>query len=73
MTLTPSVSAGLPAAVTAADLQFALQSLEGVGRVSVTREGTCAGYSWNIKWRSACGRQALLQVPLSAWFLFSSV
>ncbi|XP_070248855.1 fibrocystin-L [Myotis yumanensis] len=53
---------GLPAAVSAADLQFALQSLEGVGRVSVTREGTCAGYSWNIKWRSACGKQALLQV-----------
>ncbi|KAK1331988.1 LOW QUALITY PROTEIN: hypothetical protein QTO34_007665 [Cnephaeus nilssonii] len=53
---------GLPAEVSAADLQFALQSLEGVGRVSVTREGTCAGYSWNIKWRSACGKQELLQV-----------
>ncbi|ELK08600.1 Fibrocystin-L [Pteropus alecto] len=53
---------GLPAAVSATDLQFALQSLEEVGRVSVTREGTCAGFSWNIKWRSSCGKQNLLQV-----------
>ncbi|XP_053415184.1 fibrocystin-L isoform X2 [Nycticebus coucang] len=53
---------GLPAAVSAIDLQFALQSLEEMGRVSVTREGTCAGYSWSIQWRSACGRQNLLQV-----------
>ncbi|XP_048215228.1 fibrocystin-L isoform X1 [Perognathus longimembris pacificus] len=53
---------GIPAAVSAADLQFALQSLEEVGRVSVTREGTCAGYSWNIKWRSMCGKQNLLQI-----------
>ncbi|XP_023386544.1 fibrocystin-L-like, partial [Pteropus vampyrus] len=53
---------GLPAAVSATDLQFALQSLGEVGRVSVTREGTCAGFSWNIKWRSSCGKQNLLQV-----------
>ncbi|XP_051699933.2 fibrocystin-L isoform X2 [Oryctolagus cuniculus] len=53
---------GLPAAVSAADLQFALQHLEEMGRVSVTREGTCAGYSWNIKWKSACGKQNLLQI-----------
>ncbi|XP_036732330.2 LOW QUALITY PROTEIN: fibrocystin-L [Manis pentadactyla] len=53
---------GLPAAVSAADLQFALWSLEEVGQVSVTREGSCAGYSWNIKWRSKCGKQNLLQV-----------
>ncbi|KAK2095397.1 Fibrocystin-L [Saguinus oedipus] len=53
---------GLPASVSAADLQFALQSLEGMGRVSVTREGTCAGYTWNIKWRSTCGKQNLLQI-----------
>lgn len=69
----PSASAGLPAAVSAADLQFALRSLEEVGQVSVTREGTCAGYSWNIKWRSKCGKQNLLQVPYLAWLLFSSV
>ncbi|XP_012578380.1 PREDICTED: fibrocystin-L [Condylura cristata] len=56
---------GLPAAVSAAELQFALQSLEDVGQVSVTREGTCAGYSWNIKWRSARGKQNLLQVNAS--------
>ncbi|XP_030896500.1 fibrocystin-L-like [Leptonychotes weddellii] len=53
---------GLPAMVSAVDLQFALQSVEEVGRVSVTREGTCAGYSWNIKWRSTCGKQNLLQI-----------
>uniref|UniRef100_A0A8D0SJH6 Fibrocystin-L n=1 Tax=Sus scrofa TaxID=9823 RepID=A0A8D0SJH6_PIG len=53
---------GIPAAVSAAELQFALQSLEEMGQVSVTREGTCAGYSWNIKWRSACGKQTLLQI-----------
>ncbi|XP_045037491.2 fibrocystin-L [Desmodus rotundus] len=53
---------GLPAAVSAADLRFALQSLEGVGLVSVTREGTCAGYSWTIKWRSRRGKQDLLQI-----------
>ncbi|XP_045717230.1 fibrocystin-L [Phyllostomus hastatus] len=53
---------GLPAAVSAADLRFALQSLEGVGQVSVTREGTCAGYSWTIKWRSRRGKQDLLQI-----------
>nr|XP_023401443.1 fibrocystin-L [Loxodonta africana] len=52
---------GLPAAVSAADLQFALQSLGEMGRVSVTREGTCAGYSWTIKWRSMCGKQNILQ------------
>lgn len=59
----PSVSAGLSADVSAADLQFALQSLEEVGRVSVSREGTCAGFSWNIKWKSTYGKQNLLQVP----------
>ncbi|XP_072630362.1 fibrocystin-L isoform X3 [Canis lupus baileyi] len=53
---------GLPATVSATELQFALQSVEKVGRVSVTREGTCAGYSWNIKWRSSCGKQDLLQI-----------
>nr|XP_010954142.1 fibrocystin-L isoform X1 [Camelus bactrianus] len=53
---------GLPAAVSAADLQFALQSLEEVGQVSVTREGTCAGYSWTVEWRSVCGKQNLLQI-----------
>nr|XP_058131903.1 fibrocystin-L isoform X2 [Dasypus novemcinctus] len=53
---------GLPAAVSAADLQFALQNLQEVGQVSVTREGTCAGYSWNVKWKSMCGKQSLLQV-----------
>ncbi|KAM7075196.1 fibrocystin-L isoform 15-T17 [Molossus nigricans] len=53
---------GLPAAVSVADLRFALQSLEEVGLVSVTREGTCAGYSWNVKWKSACGKQNLLQI-----------
>ncbi|XP_045661731.1 fibrocystin-L isoform X1 [Ursus americanus] len=53
---------GLPATASAPDLQFALQSVEEVGRVSVTREGTCSGYSWNIKWRSRCGKQNLLQV-----------
>ncbi|XP_066121905.1 fibrocystin-L [Saccopteryx bilineata] len=53
---------GLPAAVSAADLRFALQSLEEVGQVSVTQEGSCAGYSWRVKWRSRCGKQKLLQI-----------
>ncbi|XP_073925166.1 fibrocystin-L isoform X4 [Castor canadensis] len=53
---------GIPASVSAADLQFALQSLDEVGQVSVTREGNCAGYSWSIKWRSLCGNQNLLQI-----------
>ncbi|XP_007188845.2 fibrocystin-L isoform X1 [Balaenoptera acutorostrata] len=53
---------GIPAAVSAADLQFALQSLEEVGQVSVTREGSCAGYSWHVKWRSTRGKQNLLQI-----------
>ncbi|XP_004640150.1 fibrocystin-L [Octodon degus] len=53
---------GIPAAASAAEVQFALQSLEEVGRVTVTREGTCAGYSWGITWRSVCGRQNLLQI-----------
>lgn len=57
------MSAGLPAEASAADLQFALQSLEEVGRVSVTREGSCAGFSWSIKWTSTFGKQHLLQVP----------
>lgn len=66
------VSAGLPATASAPDLQFALQSVEEVGRVSVTREGTCSGYSWNIKWRSRCGKQNLLQVPSAGFVLFFS-
>ncbi|CAO2602354.1 Pkhd1l1 [Lemmus lemmus] len=53
---------GIPAAVSATDLQFTLQSLEETGQVSVTREGTCAGYSWTIKWKSPCGKQPLLQI-----------
>ncbi|XP_058524528.1 fibrocystin-L isoform X1 [Ochotona princeps] len=53
---------GLPAAVSAVDLQFALQRLQEMGQVLVTREGTCAGYSWNVKWKSTCGRQNLLQI-----------
>ncbi|MBZ3876694.1 Fibrocystin-L [Sciurus carolinensis] len=61
-TSTISMLNGIPAAVSAVDLQFALQNLEEAGQVSVTREGTCAGYSWSIKWRSTCGRQNLLQV-----------
>ncbi|XP_013209363.1 fibrocystin-L [Microtus ochrogaster] len=53
---------GIPAAVSASDLQFALQSLEETGQVSVTREGTCAGYSWAIQWKSPRGKQPLLQI-----------
>nr|XP_048313021.1 fibrocystin-L isoform X3 [Myodes glareolus] len=53
---------GIPAAVSASHLQFALQSLEETGQVSVTREGTCAGYSWTIKWKSPGGKQPLLQI-----------
>nr|XP_034372677.1 fibrocystin-L [Arvicanthis niloticus] len=53
---------GIPAAVPAADLQFALQSLEEIEQVSVSREGTCAGYSWSIKWKSPCGKQPPLQI-----------
>nr|XP_045000409.1 fibrocystin-L [Jaculus jaculus] len=53
---------GFPADVSAADLKFALQSLDEVGQVSVTREGTCSGYSWTISWKSPYGRQDLLQV-----------
>uniref|UniRef100_A0A8C6RMA5 Fibrocystin-L n=1 Tax=Nannospalax galili TaxID=1026970 RepID=A0A8C6RMA5_NANGA len=53
---------GIPAAVSASDLKFSLQSLQEIGQVSVNREGTCAGYSWSIKWRNPCGKQSLLQV-----------
>ncbi|XP_044514196.1 fibrocystin-L [Gracilinanus agilis] len=53
---------GLSADISAVDLQYALQSIPEMGQVSVTREGSCAGYSWKIKWRSACGKQNLLQI-----------
>ncbi|KAL1767893.1 fibrocystin-L isoform X2 [Sigmodon hispidus] len=53
---------GIPAAVSASDLQFVLQSLEEIGQVSVNREGSCAGYSWTIKWKSPGGKQPLLQI-----------
>uniref|UniRef100_A0A6I8N1M6 Fibrocystin-L n=1 Tax=Ornithorhynchus anatinus TaxID=9258 RepID=A0A6I8N1M6_ORNAN len=53
---------GLPADVSAVDLKYALQSIAEMGEVSVTRQGSCSGYLWRVKWKSAYGNQNLLQI-----------
>ena len=39
------------------DLKSLLQTNFAIGRVNVTRSGSCAGYQWTIEWNSLGGNQ----------------
>uniref|UniRef100_A0A8C5R062 PKHD1 like 1 n=1 Tax=Leptobrachium leishanense TaxID=445787 RepID=A0A8C5R062_9ANUR len=48
------------------DLQYALQTIPELGRVSVyARYGSCTGYTWYIRFLTAAGYQPLLQIDNS--------
>ncbi|XP_038045747.1 fibrocystin-L-like [Patiria miniata] len=47
---------------TAEKLKEMLEGNFDIGTLKVTREGTCAGYTWRVEWLSKGGSQPLLQV-----------
>ncbi|KAM4704928.1 fibrocystin-L [Rhinophrynus dorsalis] len=54
---------GLPVDISSTDLQYALQTIPELERVSVlSRYGSCSGYSWQIKFLKATGSQPVLQI-----------
>uniref|UniRef100_A0A803KL97 Dual-specificity protein phosphatase 22 n=1 Tax=Xenopus tropicalis TaxID=8364 RepID=A0A803KL97_XENTR len=54
---------GLAVNISSSDLQYALQTIPELGRVSVSsRSVSCAGNSWNIKYLTSTGSQPLLQI-----------
>ncbi|KPP78019.1 fibrocystin-L-like, partial [Scleropages formosus] len=57
---------GLPVDITAEDLQYALQGVLAAGQLSISRYGSCQGYTWTIEWRSNPGSQPLIQVNSSS-------
>ena len=47
----------IDAAITSKDLTNILQRELRDGELLVTREGTCAGYKWNIEWTEVGGNK----------------
>lgn len=45
------------------DLERTLETLPGMGQISIKRTGDCPGYSWNIKWLSG-GNKAPITVNI---------
>ncbi|XP_071793632.1 fibrocystin-L-like isoform X1 [Asterias amurensis] len=50
------------AQATADKLKELLQANLDIGSLDVFREGTCAGFSWEVEWTSKGGRQPLMEV-----------
>ncbi|XP_026156055.1 fibrocystin-L-like [Mastacembelus armatus] len=59
-------AAGLSVGISAQDLKYALEGIPGMGKVSVTYEGSCLRPSWGIKWLTNPGDQPLLQIDASS-------
>ena len=53
---------GIPANVSADQLRSILESNFDIGKVSVTKDGTCASYKWTVEWTSNGGDQPALAV-----------
>ena len=56
------LSLGIPANVSADQLRSILESNFDIGKVSVTKLGTCASYKWTVEWTSSGGDQPALAV-----------
>ena len=53
---------GIPANVSADQLRSILESNFDIGKVSVTKDGTCASYKWTVEWTLNGGDQPALAV-----------
>ncbi|OCT77100.1 fibrocystin-L [Xenopus laevis] len=54
---------GLAVNISSTNLQYVLETIPELGQVSVTSgSGSCAGYSWRIKYLTSTGSQPLLQI-----------
>ena len=53
---------GIPANVSADGLKSILEDNFNVGKVSVSRVGTCASYTWTVEWATTGGDQPTIRV-----------
>ena len=52
----------IPADVSANEFKSILESNFSIGKVSVSRVGTCASYSWTVEWATTGGDQPTITV-----------
>ena len=52
----------IPANVSADEFKSILESNFNIGKVSVSRVGTCASYNWIVKWATTGGDQPAISV-----------
>lgn len=52
----------IPANISAEDLKTLLEDNFDVGKVNVTRVGSCAGFQWTVEWSSKGGDQPIISV-----------
>ena len=52
----------IPASVSAYELKSILESNFNIGKVSVSKEGTCAEAKWTVEWATTGGDQPALEV-----------
>ncbi|XP_069572864.1 fibrocystin-L-like [Brachyistius frenatus] len=57
---------GLSANIGKEDLKYALESIVGMGHVSVAEEGSCRRPVWRVKWTTNTGNQPLIHVDSSS-------
>lgn len=55
VSLLPIINSGIESGVTAEKLRSLLETLPGMGAVSVTRVGLCHSYVWTIDWLQVGG------------------
>ncbi|XP_078617899.1 fibrocystin-L-like [Branchiostoma floridae x Branchiostoma japonicum] len=55
----------VPSAVSASAFKNLLEQVGGTGKLTVSRQGSCSGYTWTIDWTTVGGDQPKLQVNTS--------
>lgn len=53
---------GIPANISADELKSILESNFNIGKVSVSRVGSCASYNWTVEWATTGGDQPTITV-----------
>uniref|UniRef100_A0AAQ5X4Y6 Polycystic kidney and hepatic disease 1 (autosomal recessive)-like 1 n=1 Tax=Amphiprion ocellaris TaxID=80972 RepID=A0AAQ5X4Y6_AMPOC len=53
---------GLSVDISEDDLKYALEGIEAMGQISVTKKGNCRRPSWKIKWLMKAGDQPLIKI-----------
>ncbi|KAM8882915.1 PKHD1 like 1, tandem duplicate 1 [Synchiropus picturatus] len=56
---------GVPVDISAEDLKYTLEGIQGMGDVTVTWKGTCREPLWQVYWVTNPGKQPLLQIDSS--------